>query len=262
MNIKRFLDYRAAQKVADQIVAGNLLSAVSSKSKLQIPIIVVSYNNGPYLMNMVRQLVQRELFPLIIDNNSTDAPTLAALNDAQKMGAIVVRSPKNLRHLVGFFDPIYKLLPEIFAYTDPDLQFHPNLPDNFLQELVDLTARYECYKAGMALDITNFGATKNWKSTTTRKYPFYFHKEHDIVDWEHQFWTMPLKHERLEVYAAPIDTTFAVYQKKYFQNGDFSRGVRVAGNFAACHLPWYPHLDILSDQEQKNYIKDKSVGFR
>lgn len=262
MNIKRFFDYKAAQKVADQIVAGNLLAEVSSKSKYQIPVIVVSYNNGSYVRNMVGQLVRRESYPLIIDNNSTDPQTIAVLNECQKLGAVVVRSPKNLRHLVGFFDPIYKLLPEIFAYTDPDLQFHPDLPDNFLQEFVDLTDRYECYKAGMALDVTNFGATKNWKSSTTRKYPFYFHKEHDIADWEHQFWTMPLKHERLEIYAAPIDTTFAVYHKKYFHNGDFSRGVRVAGNFSACHLPWYPHLDILSDEEQKIYIKDKSVGFR
>jgi hypothetical protein len=73
---------------------------------------------------------------------------------------------------------------------------------------------------------------------------------------------MPLKHDRLEVYAAPVDTTFAVYQKKYFLNGDFARGVRVAGNFSTCHLPWYSHLELLSDAEQVTYLKYKKVGFR
>jgi hypothetical protein len=239
-----------------------LISNATSKSKYHIPVIIVGFNNGRYLDNMVAQLLHRETLPIIIDNASTDSDTIEVLREVEKMGVGVTRSSRNLGHLVGFMDPIYKLLPEVFAYTDPDLQFHPDLPENYLLELFELTNQYECYKAGMALDISSFGTPKKWKSSTTRKYPFLFKKEHDILDWEHQFWTMPLKHDRLEVYAAPIDTTFAVYQKKYFHCGDLTRAVRVGGYFSACHLPWYSHLELLSEVEQKRYLKEKKLGFR
>lgn len=262
MSIAKYLNIKSARGVADEISTRDLISRAITKSKYDIPVIVVGFNNGPYLKNMATQLIEREIFPIIIDNASTHSGTREVLCEVQKMGVEVVRSSRNLGHLVGFMDPIYKLLPEVFAYTDPDLQFNPDLPENFLIELLELTNLYECYKAGMALDIASFGAPKKWKSSTTRKYPFRFKKEHDILDWERQFWTMPLKHDRFEVYAASIDTTFAVYQKKYFHCGDLTRGVRVAGAFSACHLPWYSHLELLSDVEQKLYLKEKKLGFR
>ncbi len=258
----RLLNLRAAQKLASQLNSRDLINKIISKSKYKIPVIIVSFNNGTYVKNMVQQLNQREIVPLIIDNKSSDPDTIKVLNDLAQGKAEVLSSSKNLGHLVGFLDPIYKLLPEVFAYTDPDLQFHPDLPENFLQEFAALTENYECYKAGMALDIINFGEMKKLQSSTTRKYPFYFHKLHDVMDWERQFWMFPLKHDRLEVYAAPIDTTFAVYQKKYFHNGDLCKGVRVAGKFSACHLPWFPQYDIVSNAERNNYknTKDSDTG--
>jgi len=258
----RFINQRAARAVANQFTSRNAIATALAKSKYPIPVIIVCFNNGPYLRNMVAQLLRRSICPIIIDNKSTEIGTLTVLSDAEEMGVEVVRAPRNLGHLVGFLDPVYKILPNTFAYTDPDLQFHPQLPDDFLNELAEVADFYKCYKAGMAIDISSFGELKKWTASTTSKYPFSFHKEHDILDWERQYWTMPLKHERLEVYAAQIDTTFAVYQKKHFCNGDFTRGVRVAGNFATCHLPWHPHLELLSEAEQIRYLKEKKVGFR
>jgi glycosyltransferase involved in cell wall biosynthesis len=256
--LKRFLNLRAAHNITAQIIASDAINRAITKSKHKIPVLIVSFNNSSYLRNIVEQLNKREIIPIVIDNHSTDAITIALLQQLEKGSAEVIRSKRNLGHLVGFLDPIYKILPEIFAYTDPDLQFHPQLPENFLEELAGLTELYQCYKAGMALDISSFGEMKKLESSTTRKYPFQFYKEHDVLDWEQQFWTMPLKHDRLEVYAAAIDTTFAVYQKKYYHSGDFSRGVRVAGNFTACHLPWFSSVDIVSDVERNIYIDTKN----
>ena len=260
--LQRFLNIRAARNISSKILSGDLINKIIARSKFNIPVIIVSFNNGTYVKNMVQQLYQREIVPLVIDNNSSDPDTIKVLEEIALGKAEVVRSKRNLGHLVGFLDPVYKILPDVFAYTDPDLQFSPELPDNFLLELSGLTDQYKCFKAGMALDISNFGEMKKLQSSTTRKYPFYFHKIHDVLDWEAHFWMMPLKHDRLEIYAAPIDTTFAVYQKKYFHSGDFSKGVRVAGKFSACHLPWFAQFDIISNAERKNYIatKDANAG--
>ena len=256
--LKQFLNLYAARHIAARITASDAINKATSRSKYKIPVLIVSFNNSSYLGNMVAQLNSREITPIVIDNHSTDPNTIALLQQLEKGSAEVIRSSRNLGHLVGFLDPVYKVFPEVFAYTDPDLQFHPQLPVNFLEELAELTELYHCYKAGMALDISSFGEIKKLKSSTTRKYPFRFYKEHDVLDWERQFWQMPLKHDRLEVYAAAIDTTFAVYRKSNFHNGEFSRGVRVAGTFAACHLPWFPQVDIISKAERANYVETKN----
>lgn len=252
--LSRLLNLRAARTVAAEIEERNIISKVIAKSRYPIPVIIVGFNNGAYLKNMVLQLTQRGIYPLIIDNKSTDIGTIKVLKEVEKESAEVVRASRNLSHLVGFLDPIYKLLPDVFAYTDPDLQFNNELPDNFIIQLAEVADLYECYKAGMALDIYNSGEIRNVSSTTIRKHPFNFSKTHDIVDWENQFWKMPLKHNCLEVYAASIDTTFAVYQKKYY-NGQFEKAVRVAGKFTAIHMPWFKDLDIFSAEDRRNYAQ-------
>ena len=41
-----------------------------------------------------------------------------------------------------------------------------------------------------------------------------------IREWEAQFWTSPLQeYKNLQFYKADIDTTFAVYNKKFITNG-------------------------------------------
>jgi hypothetical protein len=252
--IERWLNVRAANKLANQIKESNAVGKAIRNSQYEIPVLVVCFNNARYLLNIIKQLNDRSIVPLIIDNKSTDAytiDTLTKLNDSQ---AIVVRSAKNLGHLVGFLEPIYRLLPETFAYTDPDLQFNSDLPQDFLIQLAKVAELYECYKAGMALDIYNSGEIRDIFSRNIRNYPFKFKRIHSVLNWEEQFWKMPLKHENLEVYAANIDTTFAVYQKRFF-NGEFAKGVRVAGQFTAVHLPWFEHLDIVSEKDRENYAR-------
>ncbi len=250
--IQRWLNLRAANKLASRLKESDAVGRASRSNPYGIPVLVVCFNNASYLLNTVKQLNERGIVPLVIDNASTDAYTIATLGRLDATQAIIVRNTRNLGHLVGFLDPVYKLLPETFAYTDPDLQFNSELPPDFLLQLAKVAELYECYKAGMALDICNAGEIRKAVSSTVRKYPFKFKKIHTVNEWEAQYWKMPLKHENLEVYAASVDTTFAVYQKKFF-NGEFTKGVRVAGAFTAVHLPWFEHLDIASAEERKVY---------
>lgn len=124
-----------------------------------IPVIVVSYNNGVYIKNMCQQLEKFGIKPIIIDNNSTCKNTIHILNKISDNGiAFIARSHYNFGHGVGFIEPVYKLLPDVFAYTDPDLQFNENLPLDFLEKLSQLTIEFPVFKAGFALSL-NPGAT-------------------------------------------------------------------------------------------------------
>jgi hypothetical protein len=88
----------------------------------------------------------------------------------------------------------------------------------------------------------------------TKLKPFVFQKSYTIQEWESQFWRRRLPHESLEIYAERIDTTFAVYRKSNYRN-DFYDAVRVAGDYSAIHLPWFPKLDIMTDAQRRQYLK-------
>ena len=80
-----------------------------------------------------------------------------------------------------------------------------------------------------------------------------FSAKYTVFDWESQFWRFPLQRsDALKVFAAPVDTTFAVYNKSQFK-GSFMDGVRVAGAFAVIHLSWYPELNNMSAEEKALY---------
>ena len=221
----------------------------------EIPVLVVSYNNGVYVRNMVAQLRRFGLTPLVIDNRSTDAISLSILRELQASGdARVVFSAKNCGHRVGFIDPIYPLLPEVFAYTDPDLQLNPDLPGDFLRSLADLTTAFQVYKAGFALEFPEGEATVDQKITVSSRRPIAYVGISTVREFESQFWRLRLEHEGAPVFAARIDTTFAVYRKSNYR-GDATDAVRVSGTFGAVHLPWFPRLDLFSDRDRAAYAR-------
>ncbi len=220
-----------------------------------IPILIVSYNNGVYVDNTVRQLLKFNLNPIIIDNHSDDPDTLKTLNNLRlSKNAQVAFSSNNFGHFVGFIDPIYALLPEVFAYTDPDLEFNENLPADFMSVLSELTQKHSVYKAGFALDLKENAIIKEVLLNVTEKKPIPYSRNFTIREWESQFWRLRIAHDSLEIYAAGVDTTFAVCRKSNYI-GRFFDGIRVAGNYSAIHLPWFPELDLMGDKEREKYMK-------
>lgn len=233
----------------------NRLEDALARSRDSIPCIVVSYNNGIYTNNTVRQLSCYGLTPIVIDNASSDPTTLETLDTLQRTGrALVARSDHNFGHLVGFLPKLYPLLPEVFAYTDPDLAFNPDLPTDFLSILADLTTRYGVFKAGFAMELPENEPTIETPVRVTRDKPFVFRQHYTVREWESQFWAKPLQHESLDVFAADVDTTFAVYRKTNYR-GDFFDAIRVGGQFSAIHLPWFPRLDLFDQDSRKRYLQ-------
>jgi hypothetical protein len=196
---------------------------------MDIPIVVISYNNHKYVENTLKQI--KKINPdyykniIIVDNFSTCNDTIQFL---QNVDVCVIRRDKNYGPRLS--DPdnfdIYARLPPKFVLTDPDLQFNENLPSNFIDILSQLSDQYQGYKVGFALDISDFdkmfqsGEYKDGKS---------------IYGWESQFWEKRIPNSNYELYDADIDTTFCL-MNKYYLGGN---KVRVAGNFTAKHLPWY-----------------------
>jgi len=149
----------------------------------------------------------------------------------------------------------YRLLPEYFCLTDPDLEFSTKLPSDFVLQLVSLTETYSVGKAGFSLDISEPQSFKEEDFLIgERKYK--------IWEWEEQFWRdrLPSDLAGNAIYRASIDTTFAVYNKKYFKRETFMDAIRVAGSFTCRHLPWYKDSR-LPGEEEAYYRKSNKFSY-
>ena len=229
------------------------LSQALLQVKDPIPCFVVCYNNAAHVQQMVQQLNAKGLTPIIFDNASTCAVTREWLHRIHDKQAFVVHVGKNLRHKVGFLPGIYDRMPEVFAYTDPDLLFDGHLPSDFLLQLKSLTLEYRVFKAGCALTLDSAKLDPHLTIQKSKCGSMPFSAKYTVFDWESQFWRFPLQRsDALKVFAAPVDTTFAVYNKSQFK-GSFMDGVRVAGAFAVIHLSWYPELNNMSAEEKARY---------
>ena len=183
---------------------------------------------------------------IVVDNCSTYGPMLNYLEQIAASGTIRVQLlPTNRGGRVLSTDPeMYKELPELFCITDPDIQFNPNLPPDFLSILVGLTEQYGIGKAGFALDITHRELLCDGDMIVAGK-------RYKVWEWEEQFWRQPLGLLGTgdPVYLAQIDTTFALYNKRFFNPAHHLRAVRVAGRFTARHLPWFQDWTIPAEEE-------------
>lgn len=200
-----------------------------------VPVLVPCFNNPTYTARMHDQLRRIGMRRIVyLDNGSTAPEMLSLLRDLSRE-ATVVAVGGNPGPRFAFLDPAtYALLPRRFCVTDPDIEFHPALPHDFLGELAALIERHRIGKAGFALDLSDRHEMEDRLYTIgDGKYRPW--------EWERRFWERPVGFTAGgdRVYEAAIDTTFAVYDKRYFDPADHTRGLRVAGRYTARHLPWY-----------------------
>lgn len=188
-----------------------------------IPIYIICFNNGYYVNNTIQQLVSKNISMdqiTVLDNNSNGKETLEIL---ERLKCKLIRFSENHGHLVWVRPEIQNILPDYYVITDPDLQFNPNLSLNFLEIMKEISDTYKCEKVGFALEIEGQKVYKN----------NYFHG-YTIETWEKRFWENQIQ-TNPKLYKADIDTTFFLGCKKYGGNI-----MRIADNFTAKHLPWYP----------------------
>jgi hypothetical protein len=184
---------------------------------------------------MIGQLRGRGLDNLIVvDNASTSAGFLAFLESvAGDVSIVRLAENKGPRDIVAD-DISFAALPELFCITDPDLELNPNLPDDFLAELLAISQRHRVGKVGFALDISDRAAMRDDAFEIGPQ-------ALKIWEWEARFWQREVGTTRTSdpLYRAEIDTTFALYNKRYFARDCATEAIRVAGRYTCRHLPWY-----------------------
>ncbi len=216
---------------------------------MDIPIIVICYNNHQYVKNTLDQI--KRINPdyyrnvVIMNNCSTSEDTWRFL---QSVDVPVINRPYNCHPGIdtGRNIDLYHRLPDKFILTDPDLEFNPNLPNNFIEILSELSDKYGHFKTGFALDISDFD----------KMFPGPYTLGRTIEDWESQFWleSNKIPDDKYELYIADIDTTFALINKKNVGK----HNMRVAGNFLAKHLPWYVNNKLFTPQENYEFYKNQT----
>lgn len=236
------------------------LARALAATRQEIPVLLVSYNNGVYVQHMTHQLRALGLRPVVLDNASTDGQTKDVLDRLSRSGdAQVVYLGHNFGHKVAFLPPFYDVLPDVFACSDPDLLLNEDMPQDFLRQLHEVAQRYRVFKAGLALDLPDGLEVIDAAYAKHKCKPFPFRRGYSVREWEARFWRKPLEHPALEVYAAPVDTTMAVYDKRLY-DGDFFDAVRVAGAFRCLHLPWHPSVDLFDAQTRKRYLQGNRIS--
>lgn len=228
----------------------------------QTPVYVPSFNNPTYVVKMLRQLFRYRFNNItIVDSGSNYSKMKDVLGKLDSDCVCnVVRLSRNMgpRHIVKSCE-FYDSLPELFCLTDPDIAFNENLPVDFMRQLTDLTDYFKIGKAGFALSLKHRSRMKHDKYLNSKQ----MGPTH-IWEWESQFWRYKLGRlpDGSEVFDAPIDTTFALYNKKYFKPDRFFDAVRVSGNFESEHTPWYQGSVLPAEEERVYQRTGKFSNYR
>ena len=195
---------------------------------MNIPIIVVCYNNYKYVKNMLLQIskINKEYYKniQILNNQSTCLDTINFLNNVDVK--VIHNNANNIPRITNESNShIYHTLPDKFILTDPDLKLNENIPINFIEILAKLSDKYQVGKVGFALDISDH----------EKMYKLIYYNNVDIYNWEKVFWEKKINDCDYDLYYAPLDTTFCLVNKNFI----YADHIRIAGDFTAKHLPWY-----------------------
>lgn len=210
--------------------------------KKNMPVVVIGYNQYTYIKNMVAQLEKYTSDIIVVDNNSTYKPLVDYYEKDFKY--TLLKQKRNYGHTVFKQSFVQNLVGDIYILTDPDLEFNPKLPTNFIQVLIDVSNYFGSHKTGFALFIDGDDIRTDIKL-----------EGKSIKEWESSNWQKKLNYPTaptLELYRAPLDTTFCLVNKK---QGDWHQNnVRVAGNYTCKHLPWHKNFkDALLPGEYEAY---------
>lgn len=220
-----------------------------------VPVLIPTFNNVTYLRRMVSQLKAKGLRNLIVVDNASSAPGMLDYLDSIQDAVSVVRLDHNVGpRAITLSDVIYRWLPDIFCVTDPDLDLNPELPASFMFDLIEATERLKIGKAGFALDISQPELMDEKVLAVSQTDGV---KRYNLIEWESRFWQQRIgaTAQGDPIYRAPIDTTFAVYNKRYFRPETHLTGVRFGGRFTARHLPWYKDNGV--DAAEERYYRER-----
>lgn len=199
-----------------------------------IPIIINNYNRLEMLSTLIDGLESRGYRNLyILDNQSTYPPLLEYYT---RLSYPVYMLNNNVGHLALWKTGFFKQFKDTYyAYTDSDLEIHPDCPDDFIEKFISLLEKYpKALKVGFSICIDDL--------------PDHYKLKNEVIEWEKVFWKEEIEPN---IFRALIDTTFAVY-KPYFIGEPIDPDcfcIRTGFPYSVRHLPWYINSDNLSKEE-------------
>jgi len=197
-----------------------------------VPVFIVNRNRFDALRRLVQWLRSAGTRRVVIlDNASNYAPLLdwyRALPD----GVNALLLPENHGPYVLWQQGVHRVLDTPFVLTDSDIVPAEFCPADLIGALLERLRRYpDAKKVGPALRIDNL--------------PDHYAEADIVRKWESQFWEHPVAPG---VFAAPIDTTFALYPAR----AEFSNeacNLRLGHPYIIEHTPWYVDEAAPGDEE-------------
>lgn len=210
------------------------------RNPIEIPIIIINYNQLLYLKQLLNFLIKREFKNIIIiDNKSTFPPLLEYYNEIKKHVTIEFME-ENYGHAVFFKDNNLqeKYGKGFYVITDADIVPNKDLPDDFIRQLLMHLKKHwrQINKVGFALRLDDVPEENILKEK--------------ILKWEEKFWQLK---DSEGIYVAPLDTTFALYKPGYPKRYDhisYLSAHRFANNFTAKHGGWYIDQNKMTEEQR------------
>jgi hypothetical protein len=217
-------------------------------AKKNMTALIVGYNQYTFIKTMVKQLEKYTSDIIVVDNASTYQPLLDYYDLDFKYTLLKKRA--NYGVYVCNDSYVQKLVGDLYLITDPDLKFNPNLPDNFIQELIGISDHFQVNRVGFALNITEDDIRTDIALGGL-----------SVQAWESVFWKDRLMYPpnpNLELYRADLDTTFCLVNRRY--NGF---PIRVAGDFTCLHLPWHKNFQhqLLPGEYEIYLVNNRSTNW-
>lgn len=183
---------------------------------------------------------------IIIDNQSTYPPLFDWYNNAN-VEVFYNDIPQTLFDTGTFYRLAFEikhpkfvdLVKTHYVYTDSDVVPVENIPDNFIEDMIEVQNKYGLHKVGLGLKIDDLPDADYSKA---------------VIKLERDFWVNRIQDDKYELYHAGIDTTFAIYAPNSHPLLDMNC-IRMGGNHMARHIPWYYDINNLPEDELY-YIKN------
>ena len=208
-----------------------------------IPVFIINRNRLGALRRLVDWLMTAGTRRVVIMDNASDYEPLLRYYDALPDGVKLLRLTENFGPYVLWQQGVHKVLDTPYVVTDSDVVPADFCPPDLIETLARQLQRWpDAKKVGMALRIDDL--------------PDSYGEVDTVRKWESQFWEHPVAPG---VFAAPVDTTFAVYPA----HGEFSNepcNLRLGYPYIAEHTPWYVDEAALSEEE-RYYREHTSATF-
>jgi len=206
-----------------------------------IPIVILNRDRLEPLKKLVDILHKKEYYNIVIIDNLSTYPPLLEYYKEKNLNVfvndgIVINDNSTLYRLAEeakhpYFVDIVK---DWYIYTDSDVVPVDDIPDNFIEDMIEMCTRYNRHKVGLGLKIDDL--------------PIDNPLTQQVLDCETQYWNNKLNYPKFDLYEAPIDTTFAVYKPNSHALWS-NDSLRMGGNYIATHEPWYYTIDNLPEDE-------------